>query len=321
MRLGWFFGVFGLCVGCSQCQGESPSERHATSQAPLMIASREGDGCPRVTPAKRTGTVGNAHVIEASGLVASRKQPPVLWIHNDSGNEAVLYAVRPDGESLASYHLSGCECVDWEDIAIGPGPRPDTDYLYIADSGTNSQAREVITIYRVAEPKVPEHHNEDVSLEGVETIRLSYPGHLVHDAETLFIDPADGDLYIVTKSALGDSGVYRAKAPLDTNLTEQLELVKLLQFPDTGARGAPRSTAGDIAADGSAILLKTYTQAFWFPREKGEAVADALSKPPCAVPLATEPQGEAIGIAADGSGYYTVSEGEHQPIYFFGITQ
>ncbi|MCA9643159.1 MAG: hypothetical protein KC492_20820, partial [Myxococcales bacterium] len=256
-------------------------------------------------------------LIEASGLAASRRQKPILWIHNDSGNAAVLYAVNPDGESVASYHLTGCDCIDWEDMAIGPGPKADTDYLYVADSGTNSQPREVITVYRVPEPKVPTHHNEDLDLGGVEAIRLSYPGHLVHDAETLFVDPRDGDLYIVTKSALGDSGVYRARAPLDTQLTEELELVKLLQFPDTGARGAPRSTAGDIAADGSALLLKTYTQAFFFPRGPGESISDALTKPPCSVPLATEPQGEAIGFAPDGSGYYTVSEGEHQPIYFF----
>ncbi|MCA9628231.1 MAG: hypothetical protein KC766_11220, partial [Myxococcales bacterium] len=278
MRLGGFIGACALCVGCSQCQGETPSERHGTTQPVLMVAAQESARCPKIAAGQRRGKVGNPKLIEASGLVASRTQPPVLWIHNDSGNQPVLYALRPDGESLASYHLSGCQCVDWEDIAIGPGPRAGTDYLYIADSGTNGEPREVITVYRVAEPKVPLNHNEDATLDGVEAIQLSYPGHLVHDAETLFIDPVDGDLYIVTKSALGDSGVYRARAPLDTHLTEQLELVKLLQFPDTGARGAPRSTAGDIAADGSAILLKTYTQAFWFPREKGESIADTLSK-------------------------------------------
>lgn len=316
MRLAWILGAC-VCVGCSQCQGETPAERHQTTLPPLMIAAQESERCPKTSPPERLGKIGNAKLLEASGLAASRAQPPLLWIHNDSGNAPVLYAVRPSGESVASYNLEGCQCVDWEDLAIGPGPKSGQDYLYIADSGTNSQPREVITVYRVPEPQVPQHHNAEGNLGGVEAIRLSYPAQLVHDAETLFVDPRDGDLYIVTKSALGDAGVYRAKAPLDTHLTEELELVRLLQFPDTGARGAPRSTAGDIAADGSAILLKTYTQAFWFPRDNAESVADALTKPPCAVPLATEPQGEAIGLSPDGSGYYTVSEGEHQPVYFF----
>ncbi|MEZ4373285.1 MAG: hypothetical protein R3B07_20850 [Polyangiaceae bacterium] len=317
MRLRWLIGASALSIGCSQCQGETPSERHHTTQAPVMVAAESDSTCPQTAAPERVGKIENSQLIEASGLVASRRQPPILWIHNDSGNAPVLYAVKPNGESVASYHLTGCQCVDWEDIAIGPGPRANTDYLYIADSGTNSRAREVITVYRVPEPKVPTHHNEELDLGGVDSIRLSYPGHLVHDAETLFIDPRDGDLYIVTKSALGDSGVYRAKAPLDTQLTEELELVKLLQFPDTGARGAPRSTGGDISPDGSALLLKTYTQAFLFPRDKAESVGDALTKAPCSVPLASEPQGEAIGFASDGSGYYTVSEGEYQPIYFF----
>src|SRR5690606_12431766 len=163
---------------------------------------------------------GNAKLLEASGLAASRAQPPLLWIHNDSGNAPVLYAVRPSGESVASYNLEGCQCVDWEDLAIGPGPKSGQDYLYIADSGTNSQPREVMTVYRVPETQVPQHHNGEGNLGGVEAIRMSYPVKLEHDAETLFGDPRDGDLYIVTKSALGDAGVYRAKAPLDTHLTE-----------------------------------------------------------------------------------------------------
>ena len=35
------------------------------------------------------------------------------------------------------------------------------------------------------------------------------------------------------------------------------------------------------------------------------------------MPLRSEPAGEAIGFAADGSGYFTVSEGNYPPIYYF----
>ena len=34
-------------------------------------------------------------------------------------------------------------------------------------------------------------------------------------------------------------------------------------------------------------------------------------------PQANERQGEAVGFTADGSGYVTVSEGEHAPIHAF----
>ncbi|MBM4467394.1 MAG: hypothetical protein FJ014_17870, partial [Chloroflexi bacterium] len=41
------------------------------------------------------------------------------------------------------------------------------------------------------------------------------------------------------------------------------------------------------------------------------------SDPACLVPLVEEPQGEALAFAADGLGYYTISEGAFQPIYFY----
>lgn len=264
------------------------------------------------------GTVASSHVVEASGLVASRKQPDVLWVHNDSGNAATLYALGRDGRNRGSYQLAGCECIDWEDIALGPGPAPGTDYLYVADSGTNNLARDVITVYRVPEPQVTDSQAAK-DLSGAVALRFSYPGHRVHDAETLFIDPRGGDLYLVTKSAAGDSGVYRAASPILEDKPHQLELVKLLEWPDTGARGATRTTGGDIAPDGSAIILKTYTQALWFSRGKTESIAEAFSRAPCALKLATEPQGEALGFSADGAGYYTVSEGSHQPLYYFAL--
>lgn len=262
--------------------------------------------------------VASSHVVEASGLVASRKQPDVLWVHNDSGNAATLYALGRDGRNRGSYQLAGCECIDWEDIALGPGPAPGTDYLYVADSGTNNLARDVITVYRVPEPQVTDSQAAK-ELSGAVALRFSYPGHRVHDAETLFIDPRGGDLYLVTKSAAGDSGVYRAASPILEDKPHQLELVKLLEWPDTGARGATRTTGGDIAPDGSAIMLKTYTQALWFSRGKTEGIAEAFSRAPCALKLATEPQGEALGFSADGAGYYTVSEGSHQPLYYFAL--
>ncbi len=257
-------------------------------------------------------------MIEASGLVASRKQPDVLWVHNDSGNAATLYALGRDGRDRGSYQLTGCACIDWEDIALGPGPASGVDYLYVADSGTNNLARDVITVYRVPEPQVLDRAQTS-ELAGSVTLRFSYPGHRVHDAETLFIDPRGGDLYLVTKSAAGDSGIYRAVAPLTEGKPHQLELVTLLEWPDTGARGATRATGGDISPDGGAIILKTYTQALWFSRGKAESVASAFARAPCALRLADEPQGEAIGFSADGAGYYTVSEGTHQPIYYFAL--
>ena len=74
---------------------------------------------------------------------------------------------------------------------------------------------------------------------------------------------------------------------------------------------------GDIAADGSAILVRTYVEAHWWHRRPGQSVAQALGGAPCRVPLRPEPQGESIAWATHGNGYYTVSEGSRPDLYYF----
>ena len=34
---------------------------------------------------------------EMSGIVPSRRYPGIFWVHNDSGDEARLFAIRADG--------------------------------------------------------------------------------------------------------------------------------------------------------------------------------------------------------------------------------
>ncbi len=72
---------------------------------------------------------------EASGIVASRNNPGVLWVHNDSGSRA-LFAINTQGEHLGIYFISGCDVQDWEDIAIGASNNPGENYIYIGAIGS-----------------------------------------------------------------------------------------------------------------------------------------------------------------------------------------
>jgi hypothetical protein len=74
---------------------------------------------------------------EISGIAASRKFSDVLWAHDASGDSARVFAMATDGTHLATFNLSGATNVDWEDMAIGPGPVAGIDYLYFADTGNN----------------------------------------------------------------------------------------------------------------------------------------------------------------------------------------
>jgi hypothetical protein len=71
----------------------------------LGVARAEG-GCPEyATPPRKLGGV-PAVLPELSGMAASRRHPGVLWAHNDSGNDAEVFAVRETGEVLATLRLA-----------------------------------------------------------------------------------------------------------------------------------------------------------------------------------------------------------------------
>lgn len=260
--------------------------------------------CPSVSPAVEAGAVQSNQVLEASGLVASRQHPGVLWTHNDSGDSARIFAMTTTGKPLAEFTLAGVSAYDWEDMALGPGPEPGTDYLYLGDIGDNAVSRETVVIHRVEEPQFPTDIEELPSVP----LALKYPDG-AHDAETLLSDPVTGDLYIIAKVWKGEAGVYRYPAPHEPGEPVVLEALSPIFFE--------LATAGDISPSGDYLIIRSYVHARAWKRTTAQTVADALATEPCEIPLTAEPQGETLAFTADGTGYYTLSEGAHQPIFLF----
>jgi hypothetical protein len=52
-----------------------------------------------------------------SGLVASHRQPGVLWSINDSGSFARLYRLGPEGQALGRVRVTGAWLHDTETLA------------------------------------------------------------------------------------------------------------------------------------------------------------------------------------------------------------
>ena len=281
--------------------------------AMLPSSDARAVACPGFRAGVPVGNVSNPSVVEASGLAASRQNPGVLWAHNDSGNAAQLFAITDDGRTLATYLPTGIRNRDWEDLAIGPGPAAGVDYLFIGDIGDNRAARASITVYRIPEPVVSA--GSAIRLAGGVALEMVYPDG-AHNAEVLLSDPRTGDLYIVTKNrANGVSGIYRYPFPHAAGSAVTLEHVATHTFP--GNIGKRAATGGDISADGSEVMVRTYTTAYLWARGPGSTVAAAFAVPPCEISLIAEPQGEALAFAADLAGFYTLSEGTSQPLYFF----
>jgi hypothetical protein len=273
--------------------------------------------CPSFETGVSVGKTPMGDIKEASGIVASRRSPGTLWVHNDSGASATLYALTSTGAMQAIYNLDGASAQDWEDIAIGPGPVAGTSYLYVGDIGDNGTSRTNIVVYRVPEPDAKTGSpTMPTKLSSVERITLNYPDK-PHNAETLLVDPKNGDLYIVVKSSDGDSPVFRAAAPLSTGAAMKLEQVARLRFGTAPLLGAATTTGGDISPDGDEIAIRSYTAAYLWRRAPGQSIGDALTSAPCQLPLKLELQGEALGFALDRKGYFTVSEGQSQPIYLY----
>ena len=287
----------------------------------VLIGMRIGftahGGQPGFGPGVAVGRVTDGNVTEASGLAASRRNPGVLWTHNDAGSNPRLFALSTNGALLHSVRVSKAQEGDFEDVAIGPGPRPDVDYLYFADIGDNDVDRENVRVYRVPEPAVYSYFAVSPSIETAsndEEIVLEYPDG-PHDAEALLVDPLTGDLFIATKQR-DVSRIYRAtRSQIESNSTVRLERVRQIDF-DVVSGGA-------ISLDGREIVLRREDFAQLWVRAPGESVVDALGRSPIDIPVVgppSEPNGEAISFHPTSLGYYTLSEGTGQTIYFFPRT-
>lgn len=292
----WRAAVVGWLAACSVDPGEGAGDGSPEGDAPAQLPE-----CPAFADGARAGAVASAEAVELSGLVASRAHPGVWWAHNDSGDAARLLAIGDAGEDLGVFPLEGASAADWEDLAIGPDG--DGWTLWVGDIGDNFHLRAELWIWRVGEPDpgVPR-------AVPAERLRLRYADG-PHDAETLLHDPRTGDLYVVTKEREG-SRVWRAAAPVvDGAVLEAVASV------DVGDPADPLITGGDVAPDGSAVLLRTYGGARLWRRGEGATVADAFATEPCAVTMADEPAGEAIAWEADGEAYRSVSEGPGATIW------
>ncbi|WP_456407606.1 hypothetical protein [Caldithrix abyssi] len=236
---------------------------------------------------------------EISGIVASKRNKDIFWIHNDSGDKARIFAINSAGELRLTVELQNTKATDWEDITLGKGPRAGLDYIYIADIGDNRARRDVKTIYRLIEPDLSAlGDNPLVKIADYDAIRFRFPDGS-RDAETLMSDPWNGDLYIVSKRE-NQVGVYVLPYPQKTD--QILTANFLLKLPVT------QITAGDISPDGRHIVLKNYEQIFYWKRSREQTLPQAMEKFPAFLNYVPEPQGEAICFSAQLDGYFTISE-------------
>jgi hypothetical protein len=262
--------------------------------------------------AKTLARIKNELITESSGLVASRTAPGAYWTHNDSGDGPFIYAFNTRGESLAVFRVTGANARDWEDISIGPGPQSDKSYLYVGDIGDNNEKRSEITVYRFLEPelKPSKTNSTDVrprATEPAEAIRLKYPDG-AHDAETLLVHPATGNLYLLTKVAFKNPVVYEAAAPLNAGAVITLKRIGEVRVPSIFGGAL---TGGSISPDGRRVALCDYFQGYELVLpETSNNFDDIWKQKMTGFDLGKREQGEAIAYRLDGNALLATSEGK-----------
>ena len=249
-------------------------------------------------------------IYESSGLVASRTSPGSYWTHNDAGNGPLIYAFDSQGRSRGVWQVTGATSIDWEDLSAGPGPKPDTNYLYIGDIGDNDGTRPEIVIYRIPEPVIPTGNPVSTAerpntTESAEAIRLRYPDGS-HDSEALLVHPRTGRIYLVVKEKSAKPGIYAADAP--TVSGEVVTLARIGEVDMSGRLGA-LINGGAISPDGQRAALSDYTQGYEFVLSDANAPFDSIWKQPMrTVDLGKRKHGETICYRLDGKALLATSE-------------
>ncbi len=225
---------------------------------------------------------------ETSGVTAGLRNPSLIWTHNDQGNGPVLYGVDRQGRIHARVEVNESNRDDWEDIARGRCELGAC--LYIAATGDNSERRDVISFYRLAEPE-----GEGEQTVDAERYRMVLPDG-PRDIEAMYVLPTD-QIFLVTKGRNHPVTVYRYPLPLRSEGT--VTLVEVQRLTD-GPVAAPRMRTGASATlDGGTVVIRTYQSLEFFDVTEGGVLVPSGEGPVDLRPL-REAQGEGVGFGTDG---------------------
>ena len=262
----------------------------------------------------RTGVLRSPELKEASGIAASKCQPDVYWVHNDSGDGALLYAVDGTGEHLGVWRVAGAKNRDWEDIAAIKDQSGKCQVV-IGDIGNNQLERKQLTIFRVSEPTVDRSQlpADRVASETApaETLNFQYPDAF-RNSETLLVHPTSGEIYVLTKSKKVPASVYKLRP--DFSGAEQTA-VKVAEF---GVPAVPNGflTGGDISPDGKHVVLCDYVYGYELSLPVLSANFDDIWKQqPKRFSLGDRAVGEAVAYTPAGDAVIAISEDVNTPVY------
>lgn len=241
---------------------------------------------PDTEQARAMCTIDDPRIRELSGLASSALHPTVLWTHNDSGDQARVFAVDiTTCGVVAEVDLTGVVARDFE--AIGRGvDTGGNSVIWVADIGDNAGNRGNVTLYRFPEP---------ASLTDQQVVpdpfTVTYDGGARNAEGILVGQERGGPVWIVSKEANG--GIYELTAGFQqVGSAVATRIADVPSFLTDAAAKADLSTvllrSGDFGQVRRGLVTNEPTENFTFPHQQ---------------------QGEAMTFSADERYVYIASEG------------
>ena len=268
--------------------------------AALGLAACAGAEAPLPEGAFR---VQDRALAEMSGLVASHRQPGVLWSINDSGSFARLYRLGSEGQAMGRVWVSGAWLRDTE--AMARWRQASRDWLLIGDTGDNRARRDHVVVHAVPEPDAAATH-----VRIAWSLRFRYPDG-PRDSEGIAVDQARGELLVLSKR---DQPARLYRVPLSAAGQDEPLLADYLGSPRPGAiSGAV--TGLDLSEDGRELAVLTYEGLYLWRRQPDEAWATVLLRDPLALPRPAMRKAEAMALSATPGAVLVGSEQQPTPLW------
>lgn len=243
---------------------------------------------------RQTGTITDVRLRESSGAARGWVNPELIWTHNDSGNDALIFAIDTTGAVRAVLTVAGARNRDWE--AIAAGPCGDEACLYLGDVGDNTARRRDVMLYRILEPDL-RALRQDRERPPIETVRIRDSVRVQlergpRDIEAMVL-AADGDVALISKGWRERPLVFRVSGSGWETGSARAVVVDSLPIR-TGVLHGQLITDAALSPDLGTLAVRSYTHVFLF-RSRDPDAAWLPNEPAVACDIrGREPQGEGL---------------------------
>jgi hypothetical protein len=257
-----------------------------------------------------SGTISDRNLGEVSGIAASRIHEDILWVINDSGNSASVYALNSRGELISTLTIQGVSNNDWEDVASFE--YKGKAYILIADVGDNFAKRSKCFLHFIEEPDIKNAQGTSpLSVKPSWSITYTYEDG-PRDCESVAVDVVNEKILLLSKR---DSPPVLYELPLTNGknaVAKKCAAINPLPQRIGGITAfsnySNQPTAMDISADGSSAVVLTYGSAFYFRKKKSSDWSTVFLDTPEEIRFPPMRQAESICFSKDGSTIYITSE-------------